>query len=38
MAERKIIDRLSKYVDHIKNNGIQLEDAFLYGSYSKGIQ
>jgi predicted nucleotidyltransferase len=36
MVERKILKLLSRYVDHLKNNGIHLEDAFLYGSYCTG--
>ena len=34
MAERKIIESLEKYIALLKAEGISVEKAFLYGSYS----
>lgn len=34
MAKRKIIESLKKYINLLKAEGISVEKAFLYGSYS----
>ena len=38
MAKRKIIELLSQYIDILKGYNINIEDAFLYGSYSRKDQ
>lgn len=34
MAKRKIIESLKKYITLLKKEGVSVEKAFLYGSYS----
>ncbi len=34
MAPKQIIDIVNKYLSLLKNEGIEIEKAFLYGSYS----
>jgi predicted nucleotidyltransferase len=36
MADTKIISVVKKYMQALNNNGINIEHAFLYGSYARG--
>lgn len=33
MAKREVVDILKKYINLLKNEGISIDKAFLYGSY-----
>ncbi len=38
MAQRKIIKHIAEYIDFLKHHNVSVDNAFLFGSYSKGNQ
>ena len=36
MVDRKIIEKTSNYIQYLIDNGININKAFLYGSYARG--
>lgn len=38
MAEKKIIDKINIFLQKIKEAGIAVEKAYLFGSYTKGTE